>query len=282
MAHTERRASPMREGQLAVVGGAIYGASHTISGHPLDNVKAALQLEPKYRGLSAVGCAKALWRDVGWRGFTRGVGGPLWGSAVYRSVMMSSYEFSFTALGAVDKASPWGGVLHAEVLGVRPLVVAAVVFSSLCRATLESPFEYAKVMAQTGRGWVFRDVYRGVAMQTVRTTVMLTFIFVPYDIAARKTTWMQHIGSQWLFVSGVCAAAYAAAWPFETLKNLAQAARPFPNATIAERINYLGGPRGLYLGVWPGTLCGGFRNGVAMVAMANYQRLCTEHGLRDE
>jgi len=39
MAHSEKRADPVREFQLAVVGGSIYGASHTLSGHSLDNIK---------------------------------------------------------------------------------------------------------------------------------------------------------------------------------------------------------------------------------------------------
>jgi len=39
MAHMEKRASPMREFQLGIIGGAIYGSTHTLAGHSLDNLK---------------------------------------------------------------------------------------------------------------------------------------------------------------------------------------------------------------------------------------------------
>jgi hypothetical protein len=53
----------VREFQLGVIGGAIYGASHTLSGHSLDNLKARLQLDPGYAKLSTVGAAKKLWGE---------------------------------------------------------------------------------------------------------------------------------------------------------------------------------------------------------------------------
>ena len=76
--------------------------------------------------------------------------------------------------------------------------------------------------------------------------------------------------------------AYAAAWPLETLKNLAQAGLPTPGATLADRLRYLGGPGGLYRGALPGVLGGGFRNGCAAVAMNGLANpLLTRLGLRD-
>ena len=41
MAHNERRASSAREGAIGIFTGALYGVTHTLSGHPLDNAKAA-------------------------------------------------------------------------------------------------------------------------------------------------------------------------------------------------------------------------------------------------
>lgn len=79
----------------------------------------------------------------------------------------------------------------------------------------------------------------------------------------------------------VCGASYALAWPLETLKNLAQAGRPTPGASVAERVASLGGWRGLYTGSAPGIVCGGFRNGIAMLAMAKYHSLATFLGLRE-
>lgn len=84
-----------------------------------------------------------------------------------------------------------------------------------------------------------------------------------------------------LLTSTISGVAYMIAWPLETLKNLSQGGKPFQNATIADRIQYLGGLRGLYRGVWPGTICGAFRNGCAMISMIYAQRWATKLGLRD-
>ena len=86
---------------------------------------------------------------------------------------------------------------------------------------------------------------------------------------------------QFCVTSCTCASAYAIIWPLETLKNVAQSGLPQPKATVFERIAYLGGLQGLYRGALPGIICGGFRNGAAMVAMANYQMLATQFGLRN-
>ena len=88
----------------------------------------------------------------------------------------------------------------------------------------------------------------------------------------------------WRFavVGGVCAAAYAFIHPLETLKNCAQAGLPRPRASLAERVQYLGGPRGLYRGALPSILCGGLRNGCATVAMNGFANpLITRLGLRE-
>ena len=78
------------------------------------------------------------------------------------------------------------------------------------------------------------------------------------------------------------ATSYAAAWPLETIKNLMQAGLPSTNASIAERVRYVGGPMGLYRGALPGVLCGGLRNGFGFLAMTGFaQPLATRLGLRD-
>jgi hypothetical protein len=53
---------------------------------------------------------------------------------------------------------------------------------------------------------------------------------------------------------------------------------------IAFRFGHLSnraGLGGLYRGAAPGILCGGLRNGVAMVVMNQWQRIATTMGLRD-
>ena len=79
MAHNERRASPAREGAIGLVTGAVYGITHTLSGHPLDNIKARLQMDKSFFGLSAVRAAKQMWTREGIQSFFRGALHPLWG-----------------------------------------------------------------------------------------------------------------------------------------------------------------------------------------------------------
>ena len=136
-------------------------------------------------------------------------------------------------------------------------------------------------MRQTGRAWQLSTLYRGLPEQTIRTTAMLTCIFVPYDYARRETALFQSLGGQALVCTGVCAFAYAACWPLETLKNLKQAGLPAPAATLVQRLAFVGGVRGLMRGAVPGILCGGLRNGCAMLAMNGIANpLATKLGLR--
>mmetsp|Transcript_2400 Transcript_2400/g.6989 ORF Transcript_2400/g.6989 Transcript_2400/m.6989 type:complete len:197 (+) Transcript_2400:121-711(+) len=196
MAHTEARASPWREFQLGVLGGCIYGATHTLSGHPLDNLKARLQLDKSYYNLGSFRAAQKLWVEHGLLGFFRGCVPPLIGSTMYRSIMLSTYEWSYTFL---DKRYGKGSFMKAEILDgyiPRPMVFASALFCSLCRSIAEAPFEYAKVMQQTDRAWQLSDVYRGLPMQTYRTSAMLILIFGPFDVIKQKTEWGRTIVGQ--------------------------------------------------------------------------------------
>lgn len=106
MAHTEPRSTPLREGSIAVVTGAIYGGVHTLSGHWLDNVKARLQLDKSYHNMGIVGAIRRMWTTEGFAAFFRGCVPPLWGSAVYRSIMMSSCVQSHAARQCEEVAWP--------------------------------------------------------------------------------------------------------------------------------------------------------------------------------
>jgi hypothetical protein len=57
----------MREGQIALFTGAVYGAMHTLSGHPLDTIKTKMQLETRYSGMSAVKVARSMVQEFGMR-----------------------------------------------------------------------------------------------------------------------------------------------------------------------------------------------------------------------
>lgn len=195
--------------------------------------------------------------------------------------MLSAYETSYTYF----LAQPQDSFLHMEIAGgfvPRPLVFASALCASISRSIVESPFEYMKVMKQIDAPIVFKDIYRGVGMQTLRTTSMLLWIFVPYDVVKTKTTWMKTLMGQWACTTAICGASYSIIWPLETLKNMGQGGVPFANATIGERVKHMGGFKGLYRGAAPGIGAGAIRNGMAMLAMANWQRLATNMGLRKE
>jgi hypothetical protein len=279
MTHSEKRASPWREAQLGLFTGGLYGATHTISGHPLDTIKSRMQVNPDYLKLSTMQTTLKIWRDEGARGFFRGMLPPLWGSSVYRAVMLSSYEYSFTYFSQnYDKDH----VVNSEYFGVRPIVFCSAFFSSSVRSAVENPIEYAKVMGQTGKSWVLADVYRGTSAQVIRNTGLLVPIFVLMDVFRRHTDLMKSTAGLFAVTCGSASLGYLLAWPLETLKNLAQTATPRIGATISERVSYLGGLRGLYRGVVPGTVCGGFRNACGMVVLTYAQAYATKRGLRNE
>jgi hypothetical protein len=123
----------------------------------------------------------------------------------------------------------------------------------------------------------------------VKSGLQLPHVHYPYchgpllllQVARRKSSLFDSLAGQFLVVTSVCGFAYALAWPLETIKNCAQAGLPRPGAGLAERLVYLGGPLGLYRGAAPGILCGGLRNGCAMLAMNGIANpLMTRMGLR--
>ena len=78
------------------------------------------------------------------------------------------------------------------------------------------------------------------------------------------------------FSSGGCAlVGFWVVWPFENLKNQAQAGKNW--AKHARTTGLLG----LYRGIVPGSASVFLRNGAAMIVMQRANRLITELGLRD-
>lgn len=275
MTHNEKRSSPGREAAISLLTGGLYGATHTMTGHPLDTIKTKMQFGEKGGVLTV---ARRMLRTEGVLGFFRGCVPPLWGSMVYRGVMMSSYEFAFTY---IDKNVGEDSFLKSDAWAVRPMVPVSTVFCSFCRVVVESPVEYAKVMGQSGQRWAYRDVYRGVGWQVARSTFLLMPIFGIMDYCRRRTTIMATYWGNFLVMVGASGGSYLLCWPLETMKNLAQGGIPRHGATFTERIHFLGGYRGLYRGALPGTVAGGLRNGFGMLAMIYAQRLVTQLGLRD-
>jgi solute carrier family 25 carnitine/acylcarnitine transporter 20/29 len=278
MTHNEKRSNAWREAQLGLFTGSIYGATHTITGHPLDTIKSKMQIQAGYAHLSAAEVARKMYKSDGFIEFYRGCVPPLWGSMMYRGIMISSYEYAFTWL---EKHTAHDSIVQQDlVLGIRPMVPLASIFSAVVRGFFENPIEYAKVMGQTGQSWQWRDIYRGFSFQIIRTTALLIPIFTSLDVARRKTDLLKTLPGNFAVTALASAGAFIICWPLETLKNLAQSGTPHPRATFGEKLHYLGGSRGLYRGMGPGTLAGALRNGCAMMAMVYAQEWASKLGLR--
>lgn len=95
--------------------------------------------------------------------------------------------------------------------------------SASSRAIVECPFEYAKVKRQTGQNWKLVDGYTGFGVLYMRTLGLMTMFFCIIDSMRRHTNIFKYKIGQF-FGSG-CASmvAFWCVWPFEVLKNQAQA-----------------------------------------------------------
>lgn len=254
------------------------GATVTLTGHPLDTVKSKMQVQSGFTHLNAIQTAKKICHDEGMRGFYRGAVPPLWGSAVYRGIQISGYEYAYTWL-EMNTASD--SLVKTDLgWGLRPMVPLASVFSASLRVCLESPIEYAKLMGQTGSSWKLRDVYRGFHWQLLRTTALITPIYVAIDCFRRKTDFMKSLTGNFCVMFSASVATYAVLWPLETMKNLSQSGKPHVGASVPEKIKFLGGARGLLRGIWPGSLGGGLRNGAGLVVIVLTQSWLTKLGFR--
>jgi solute carrier family 25 carnitine/acylcarnitine transporter 20/29 len=94
-----------------------------------------MQIEAGYANQNAFTIARKMYAEEGFRSFFRGCIPPLWGSMVYRGIMISTYEAGFTWLDAHFDAD---SAVKKEVLGLRPMVLGAAIFAAGCRSLFES------------------------------------------------------------------------------------------------------------------------------------------------
>ena len=87
--------------------------------------------------------------DEGVKGYFKGIIPPLWGSTVYRALMLSAYKFAFTYFSQNYEENHW--INQDYMGGIRPVVLASAFFASTVRSGVEQPVEYAKVMGQTNK-----------------------------------------------------------------------------------------------------------------------------------
>lgn len=255
----------------ASLSGAIYGATNAIVGHPFDTVKTKMQAQSGFGGNMVSSCT-ALWRSEGLAGFYRGVVPPLLGSSIYRSSQFAVYEMAHKQMA--------GPTLCQRILpgsDMERRVPLAGMLGATARTVLEQPIEYAKVKGQTGQPWLLRELYQGFALQWARTGPMMTFWFCCMDAAKRNGITSTPVGN-FCAGGGAAVVGFWIVWPFETLKNQVQAGM---DGSVAEKVRRMGGLRGLYRGILPGSISVFSRNGAAVLVMGVANRKMVEWGLKD-
>jgi len=154
--------------------------------------------------------------------------------------------------------------------GLEYRVICGGIISGTCRSLVECPFEYAKVKGQTNQPWVMRDIYKGFTNLYPRSTILMTCYFIQVDYYRRHTKMFETKPGQF-FVSGSSAMiGFWIIWPFEVLKNMAQAETKDCGNTSMERVRYIlrtRGPLGFYRGIIPGSQSVFFRNGAGFIIM---------------
>ena len=106
---------------------------------------------------------------------------------------------------------------------------------------------------------------------------MMTFWFAAMDVANRGG-YTRSSSGQFLCSGGAAVVGFWIVWPFETLKNQAQAGI---GGSVLDKVRSMpDGIMGLYRGILPGSLSVFLRNGAAMIVMATVNRKIDEWGLR--
>lgn len=266
--------SVLREYAISTGVGALYGATNTIVGHPFDTVKTKMQAQSGFGTAGNMETVRMIYASSGVRGLYHGCIPPLWGSVVYRSTQFAVYDSIHAALASTPAMRQ--RVLPASDMEAR--VVVAGFAGASARTLLESPIEYAKVQGQTGQQWRWSGLYQGAGLQWARTAPMMTFWFCSMDACKRNGYTRSALG-QFICSGGSALVGFWIVWPFETLKNQAQAGM---SGSILEKVRRLpGGFLDLYRGILPGSLSVFLRNGAAMIVLSKVNQKIEEWGLRE-
>ena len=267
-----RPVSALQQYAIATGVGALYGATNTLVGHPADTIKTKMQAQTTFGNASVRDTVRMIYNAHGLRGFYHGCIPPLWGSAIYRSTQFAVFDLCHRSLASSPE-------LCHKVPGsdMEVRVVVAGLAGASARTLLESPIEYAKVQGQTGQAWRLSHVYQGAGFQWLRTGPMMTFWFCSMDVCKRNGL-TSSLAGQFVCSGGAALVGFWIVWPFETLKNQAQAGI---SGSILERVRRMpGGVLGLYRGIGPGSASVFLRNGAAMIVMAKANEALKNRGLR--
>jgi solute carrier family 25 carnitine/acylcarnitine transporter 20/29 len=132
----------------------------------------------------------------------------------------------------------------------------AGIASGAARAVIECPFEFAKVKKQTNQPWLIRDSYKGFSNLLPRSIGILTFYYCVFTSIRKKTKNPDSNLSIFMCSGAAATAAWWLMWPFELLKNMAQAEIKHAGSTSMERVKYIyrnQGMKGFYRGIIPGS-----------------------------
>lgn len=283
MTHNEERSDWILEGFFGLATGILYGATSVLVGHPFDTIKTKMQAEIKFKDLSMLESFSNTWRTRGIRGIYAGSFGPLWGSSLYRSSQFAVFEALYTKFEAES-------ILQSTIPltnGLKYSVIISGLSASTTRSLIECPIEFAKVSRQTGQSWKLAKIYQGFLFQWIRTSgVMITYFSLIDSIRRHRPETFSSLPGQFLASSSSATLGFWLMWPAETIKNQIQANTPIPGnktPSAVDRLMYIlksQGIRGLYKGIFPGTLRAFFSNGASMVVMVNAQKFATDLGFR--
>lgn len=131
---------------------------------------------------------------------------------MYRSVQFGAYTFTHALLAPYEFALT---TLPASEIETR--VIVGGLASGFCRATIETPLEYYKVMKQTGGKPTLNNAFRGYSVTLARSCGLMTTFFILLDIAGRQ---VPDMAGGAFFRGGVCATiSWWTVWPLEVQNN---------------------------------------------------------------
>jgi solute carrier family 25 carnitine/acylcarnitine transporter 20/29 len=95
-----------------------------------------MQIQQGFTNANAFDVAAKIFRYEGIPGFFKGCVPPLWGSMVYRGVMMSTFESAYTWIEQNNEKDSW---YRTEIgLGVRPIIPISGFLAAFTRGFVES------------------------------------------------------------------------------------------------------------------------------------------------
>jgi len=257
--------SVFRETFTGLVCGVAFGVTSPIVSHPLDLLKTRMQAIP-----GASSCTQtflSILREGGPRSLYNGLSPPLLGSMLYRSIQMSAYGGTYSAL----RDSEFWSTPRSTLGGLQLRVLAAGACATTARAVIETPLELIKVRRQLSLTTPIhpKALFTGFSLTWSRLYVALGGFFCLVDHCERHYPWLFSIPVYGSFIKGaVCAtAAWWVAWPLEVVKNRYQSSLHAGNSLqILVGVVKEGGIRGLYRGILPGTARSVIGNGSALLA----------------